>query len=207
MSRKFAGRPVKSVAVLVEKPGGGSHRRQGECVITETGLEGGVIYSVSAYLRDVIELQGSAILKLDLAPDRDLTRLTRDLSRPRGKRTIASHLLRNAGISGVKSALLHEILPKEDFADPARLAAAIKSLPVKLFAPRPLKEAISTAGGVKFEGLDARLMVRDLPGLFCAGEMLDWEAPTGGYLLTACFATGRAAGAGAVDWLRSKKLT
>lgn len=207
MSRKFAGQPVKSVAVLVEKPGGGSHWQQGECVITETGLEGGVIYSVSAYLRDLIELQGSAILKLDLAPDRDLARLTRDLSRPRGKRTIASHLQRTAGIAGVKSALLHEILPKEDFADPVRLAAAIKSLPVKLVAPRPLKEAISTAGGVKFEELDARLMIRDLPGLFCAGEMLDWEAPTGGYLLTACFATGRAAGAGAVDWLRSKKLT
>ncbi|HET7438833.1 MAG TPA: TIGR03862 family flavoprotein, partial [Nitrospira sp.] len=196
-----AGHPVKSVAVIVTKPSGGSFWQQGEFVITKTGVEGGVIYAVSAYLRDQIEADGSAILKLDLAPDRDQARLTRDLSRPRGKRTIATHLQRRAHIAGVKAALLHEVTPKEDFADPARLAAAIKGLPVKLVAARPLDEAISTAGGVRFEELDERLMIHKLPGLFCAGEMLDWEAPTGGYLLTACFATGRAAGAGVVAWL------
>jgi len=198
---KFAGHPVKSVAVIVAKPSGGSFWQQGEFVITKTGLEGGVIYTVSSYLRDQIEAEGSAMLKLDLAPDRDQARLTRELSRPRGKRTIATHLQRRAHIAGVKAALLHEVTPKGDFADPARLAAAIKSLPVKLIAARPLEEAISTAGGVRFEELDERLMVRKLPGLFCAGEMLDWEAPTGGYLLTSCFASGRTAGAGAVIWL------
>jgi uncharacterized flavoprotein (TIGR03862 family) len=197
---KFAGHPVKSVAVIVAKPSG-SFWQQGEFVITKTGVEGGVIYAVSAYLRDQIEAEGSAILKLDLAPDRDQARLTRELSRPRGKRTMATHLQRRAHIAGVKAALLREVIPKEDFADPIRLAAAIKSLPVKLVAARPMAEAISTAGGVRFEELDERLMIRKLPGLFCAGEMLDWEAPTGGYLLTACFATGRTAGAGAVTWL------
>jgi predicted flavoprotein YhiN len=140
-------------------------------------------------------------LRLDLAPDRDVPRLTHDLSRPRGKRTMATHLQRQAHIEGVKAGLLREVVSKEDLADPARLAAAIKSLPLKLVAPRPIDEAISTAGGVPFEALDQRLMVRALPGLFCAGEMLDWEAPTGGYLLTACLATGRVAGAGAAAWL------
>jgi predicted flavoprotein YhiN len=116
---------------------------------------------------------------------------------------MASHLQRQAGIVGVKAALLREVVPKQEFPDPARLAAAIKALPLTLVAPRPLEEAISTAGGVRFEALDERLMIRDVPGVFCAGEMLDWEAPTGGYLLTACFATGRVAGAGAVAWLQN----
>ena len=118
---------------------------------------------------------------------------------------MANHLRRRAGIEGVKAGLLRELLPAADFADPARLAAAIKALPLRLIAPRPLDEAISTAGGVAFEDLDEHLMIRALPGVFCAGEMLDWEAPTGGYLLTACFASGRAAGAGALSWLQRTK--
>jgi predicted flavoprotein YhiN len=118
---------------------------------------------------------------------------------------MATHLQRQAHIEGVKAGLLREVISKEDFADPVRLAAAIKSLPLKLVAPRPLEEAISTAGGVPFEALDERLMILTLPGIFCAGEMLDWEAPTGGYLLTACFATGRAAGTGALEWLTRGK--
>jgi predicted flavoprotein YhiN len=161
-----------------------------------------VIYAVSTYLRDEILAKGVATLRLDLAPDRDVPRLAHDLSRLRGKRTMATHLQRQAHIEGVKAGLLREVVSKEDFADPARLAAAIKALPLRLVAPRPLEEAISTAGGVPFEALDERLMIRTLPGIFCAGEMLDWEAPTGGYLLTTCFATGRAAGAGAVAWLK-----
>ena len=177
----------------------------GEFVITETGVEGGVMYAVSAALRDEILAKGVATLRLDLAPDRDGPRLTHDLSRPRGKRTMATHLQRQAHIEGVKAGLLREVVSKEDFADPARLAAAIKALPLRLVAPRPLDEAISTAGGVRLEDLDERLMIRNLPGVFCAGEMLDWEAPTGGYLLTACFATGRAAGAGAAAWLTAMK--
>ncbi|MCP9471989.1 MAG: TIGR03862 family flavoprotein [Nitrospira sp.] len=201
---RFAGQPVKSAALIVTTPDGAVQRRQGEFVITETGVEGGVIYAVSSVLRDRIEREGRAVLTVDLTPDRDRVRLEQDLSRPRGKRTMATHLRRYAGISGVKSALLREVLPRETFADPAALAASIKSLPLVLRATRPLAEAISTAGGVCFEDLDERLMLRKMPGLFCAGEMLDWEAPTGGYLLTACLATGRWAGAGALKWAESR---
>ena len=201
---KFAGHPVKSVAIIVRNAAGAESWHPGEFIITETGVEGGVIYTVSAVLRDEILAKGSATLRLDLAPDRDVPQLTHDLSRPRGKRTMATHLQRQAHIEGVKAGLLREVVSKEDFVDPARLATAIKSLPLRLAAPRPLEEAISTAGGVPFESLDEQLMVRTLPGVFCAGEMLDWEAPTGGYLLTACFATGQTAGAGAVTWLTKR---
>jgi hypothetical protein len=202
---KFAGHPVKSVAVVMKNNTGTESWHPGEFVITETGVEGGVVYTVSASLRDEILAKGTATLRLDLAPDRESSRLAHDLSRPRGKRTMATHLQRQAHIEGVKAGLLREVVSKEDFADPARLAAAIKSLPLRLVAPRPLEEAISTAGGVPFEALDERLMILTLPGIFCAGEMLDWEAPTGGYLLTACFATGRAAGTGALEWLTKGK--
>ena len=201
---RFAGHPVKAVAIACTNAKGVESRLQGEFIVTEYGVEGGVIYTVSALLRDTIMAWGTAIIRLDLAPDRDLPRLVADLSRPRGKRTMAAHLQRQANMAGVKAGLLREVVPKQDFADPARLAAAIKALPLRLVAARPLEEAISTAGGIAFEALDARLMIRDLPGVFCAGEMLDWEAPTGGYLLTACFASGRAAGAGAVAWLEEK---
>lgn len=199
---KFAGHPVKTVRV-VARPAQGQHiRAMGDFVVTETGVEGGVIYPLAACLRDEIEVKGSTVLRVDLTPDRPMPDLLRDLARPRGKRTVATHLKRRARIDGVKAGLLRELLTKNDFADSARLAAGIKSLPVRLIAPRPVAEAISTAGGVPFEALDDRLMIRALPGVFCAGEMLDWEAPTGGYLLTACFASGQAAGKGAVDWLR-----
>ncbi|MGH7230616.1 MAG: TIGR03862 family flavoprotein [Nitrospiraceae bacterium] len=201
---RFPGHPVKSVAVAVTNAEGVELRQQGECVITETGIEGGVIYAVSACVRDEILATGGAIIRLDLAPDRDLPRLINGLSKPRGSRTMATHLQRRAGIEGVKAGLLREIVPKQDFANPPSLGAAIKALPLRLVAPRPLEEAISTAGGVAFEALDERLMIRALPGVFCAGEILDWEAPTGGYLLTACFASGRVAGAGAVAWLKAK---
>ncbi|MBA2251271.1 MAG: TIGR03862 family flavoprotein [Nitrospirales bacterium] len=200
---RFAGHPVKPVVVAVTNAEGVESRQQGEFVVTETGIEGGVIYAVSACLRDEILAKGAAVIRLDLSPDRDLPRLIADLSRPRGSRSVASHLQRRAHIEGVKAGLLHECVPKQDFADPTRLAAAIKALSLRLVAPRPLEEAISTAGGITFEALDERLMIRALPGVFCAGEMLDWEAPTGGYLLTACFASGRAAGAGSVAWLKA----
>jgi uncharacterized flavoprotein (TIGR03862 family) len=202
---KFAGCPVKTVGVVAKSPSGSVMRRMGEFVITETGVEGGVIYAVAPYLREEIQTTGRGTLRLDLAPDRELPRLMKDLSQPRGKKTMATHLQRRAHIDGVKSGLLREILSKEDFSNPVRLAAAIKSLPLALVAPRPLEEAISTAGGVRFEALDSRLMIRALPGIFCAGEMLDWEAPTGGYLLTACLASGRVAGAGSVAWLRKRQ--
>ncbi len=200
---RFAGHPVKPVVVSGITSGGVEFRQQGELVVTENGLEGGVIYAVSAWLRDEILATGVARMYLDLAPDRDLSRIVSDLSRTRGSRSMATHLKRRVGIEGVKAGLLRELVSKQDFSNPAILGGAIKSLPVQLMSPRPLEEAISTAGGIAFEGLDTNLMIRALPGVFCAGEMLDWEAPTGGYLLTACFASGYAAGAGAVDWIQS----
>ncbi len=203
---KFAGYPVKTVQVTVKAVDGTPIRRMGEFVITANGVEGGVIYMISAAAREVIAAEETVTLWLDLVPDRSLQRLTQDLSKPRGKRTVATHLKRCAGIAGVKTGLLHESIPKEVFTDPARLATALKSLPVTLVGPRPLEEAISTAGGVSFEALDTRLMLRSLPGVFCAGEMLDWEAPTGGYLLTGCLATGRLAGAAAAEWGKTRVL-
>jgi predicted flavoprotein YhiN len=124
-----------------------------------------------------------------------------ELRHPRGSRSLATHLKTRLGLSGAKAALLHELLSREQIADAPALARAIKALPLRATAPRPIDEVISSAGGVCFEGLDEALMLRAMPGVFCAGEMLDWEAPTGGYLLTACFASGRAAGLGALRWL------
>jgi uncharacterized flavoprotein (TIGR03862 family) len=193
---RFVGEPLKSVAATF-----GNMRKQGECVITSTGIEGGLIYSLSAALRDEIENSGSATLYLDLMPDWSLQRVHDEVHHPRGSRSLGSHLQSRLGLKGVKANLLREVLGAEGYADPARLSAAIKALPLKLVAARPLSEAISSAGGVKFDALDQHLMLHRLPGVFCAGEMLDWEAPTGGYLLSACFASGRAAGNGVAQWL------
>ncbi|MEW6514199.1 MAG: TIGR03862 family flavoprotein [Pseudomonadota bacterium] len=197
---RFAGQPVKSVVASF-----GATQRQGEFVVTQHGVEGGLVYAFSAALRDAIEAEGSATLHLDLAPGKSLDRLTLEIAHPRGARSMGSHLQSRAGITGVKAGLLRECAAKADYADPARLAAAIKALPLRLVSPRPLDEAISSAGGVTAESFDESLMLKALPGVFCAGEMLDWEAPTGGYLLTACFASGRAAGQGALAWLQARK--
>jgi len=202
--KRFAGEPLKAVTLSFENFVGEKFNQRGECVITETGLEGSLIYACSALLRDEIETQGQATIQLDLAPDWSQERLTERLSSPRGSRSISKHLRQTVGIKGVKAGLLWEYIPKETFVKPIALAAAIKELPIPLISPRPLDEAISSAGGVKFDVLDENLMVRSLPGNFCAGEMLDWEAPTGGFLLTACFSTGRAAGLGVLDWLHSR---
>ena len=201
---RFAGYPVKTVALVSNALDGSTIRHMGEFVVTANGVEGGIIYIVSATVRDVITAEGLATLRLDLAPDRTLKQLVSDLSRPRGKRTVATHLKRCAGMTGVKAGLLREAVPREVLGDPVRLAAAIKALPLMLTAPRPIEEAISTAGGLSFTALDDSLMVRSLPGVFCAGEMLDWEAPTGGYLLTACLATGRLAGDKAAQWSKTQ---
>ncbi len=200
-AQRFAGAPVKPVRLAMAGPGSTLNWRQGECVATATGLEGSLVYALSSGLRERIRRDGEATLLMDLAPGRDAGRLQRDLSRPRNGRSLGEHLRRTAGIEGVKAGLLREVLDKPTLEDPARLAAAIKQLPVRLIRPRPIAEAISSAGGVRLEALDAQLMLRERPGLFCAGEMLDWEAPTGGYLLTACFASGRRAGLGAVEWI------
>lgn len=193
---RFAGQPVKPVAGSIA-----GRRQRGEFNVTATGIEGGLIYALSAPLRDQVAAAGSAILHLDLAPDRPLERLIAELSRPRGRDSLSNHLRRRVGIEGVKAGLLREMLPPEALARPASLAVAIKALPLRIEKPRPLDEAISTAGGVLFEALDEGLMLHELPGVFCAGEMLDWEAPTGGYLLTACLASGRVAGSAALCWM------
>jgi len=198
-SERFAGLPVKPVVASVA-----GRRQQGEFNITAGGIEGGLVYALSAPLRDALATEGRAVLHLDLAPGRTLARLAADLAHPRGRDSLANHLRRRAGIEGIKAGLLRELLPHETLTATDRLAAAIKHLPLPVTAARPIDEAISTAGGVAFAALDERLMLRDLPGVFCAGEMLDWEAPTGGYLLTACFATGCAAGQGARAWLLAK---
>lgn len=198
---RFAGQPIKSVALSFIDASGSAFRRQGELMLTATGLEGGLIYAASARLRDAIAETGSATFHLDLAPGWEPARLTREIAHPRGSRSLSSHLQSRIHIHGVKMALLREIGSAEDFADPVRLATLIKALPIRLIAPRPIDEAISSAGGVMFDALDARLMLGTRPGVFCAGEMIDWEAPTGGYLLTACLASGRIAGLGVLDWL------
>ena len=204
MRTQFAGQPVKAVVLSCAAPGGQNFRQRGEFIITRYGVEGGLIYSASALLRNTLETWGEANMSLDLAPDWSLAHLEQRLARPRGARSVSSHLARVAGIKGVKTALLWEFLDREVFDDSPRLAQAIKGLRVPLLSARPLAEAISTAGGVSLEALDEHLMLHTLPGVFCAGEMLDWEAPTGGYLLTACLATGRAAGFGAAGWLFSR---
>jgi uncharacterized flavoprotein (TIGR03862 family) len=204
LRQRFAGMPVKTVSARLVAPDGSTIERDGEFLITSHGVEGSLIYALSAPLRDCIEATGSATLLLDLAPGRTLQRLTDDLAHPRGRDSLSNHLRRRAGIDGVKAALLHEFAEAADLATPARLAATIKSLPLRLISPRPLNEAISSAGGVDFAALNENLMLRELPGTFCAGEMLDWEAPTGGYLLTACFASGRTAARGVLRWLAEK---
>ncbi len=193
---KYDGYPIKSVILSF-----GEFRQQGEFIVTKEGVEGGPIYAASARIRDEIYANGKAIISLDLKPDRTLEWLVDKLSRPRGKRSLASYLEKSLGIHSVKAGLLREFVSKEDFTNAERLAGLIKALPVPLVAPRPIDEAISSAGGVTFESLDEHLMLRTMPGIFCAGEMLDWEAPTGGYLLTACFSSGYAAGNGVLKWL------
>ena len=196
----FSGEPLKSVAATF-----GDVRKQGECVITEHGIEGGLIYVLSAALRDEIELNASVILHIDLLPDWTAQRVLTEVSHPRGSRSLSSHLQSRLGLKGVKANLLREALSAEQMHDNALLALTIKALPIQLIAARPLSEAISTAGGIAFTEMNEQLMLKKLPGVFCAGEMLDWEAPTGGYLLTACFASGRAAGTGALNRLQQPR--
>jgi uncharacterized flavoprotein (TIGR03862 family) len=201
LRERFAGAPIKPVVLRFDgcEP---AFERQGEFVLSQYGVEGSLIYAASAPIRDAISARGSATITLDLLPSHDAARVAREVAHPRGARSLGSHLKSRLGLDGAKAALLHELLPREVMADAARLAAAIKALPVVLSAPRPIAEAISSAGGVRLESLDDRLMLHARPGVFCAGEMLDWEAPTGGYLLQASMASGRVAGQGAVQWLQ-----
>ncbi len=202
---RHAGAPLKPVVVYWHDTTGIEHALQGECVLTDTGIEGSLIYALSADLREAIARDGATTLHLDLVPGRDLQRLQFDLGAARNGRSLGEHLRRRAGIDGAKAALLYETLDKARQQDMTQVAAGLKRLPLRLLRPRPIAEAISSAGGVRLEGLDGNLMLRSLPGVFVAGEMLDWEAPTGGYLLTACFASGLRAGAGAAHWLAHRR--
>lgn len=193
---RFAGQPVKPVALSF-----GSRRLRGEFVVTAQGVEGGAIYTLSADVRRALEAGNPATVTLDLMPERPLDALVQALSKPQGRHSLSNHLRRTIGLDGVRAGLLRELAPADDLRDMASLARRLKALPLSLLAPRPTDEAISTAGGVRLEALDENWMLKDLPGVFCAGEMIDWDAPTGGYLLTACFATGHAAGRGAITWM------
>ena len=203
-AERHAGAPLKPVVAHWRDAEGREQALQGECVATATGIEGSLVYALSVPLREAIARDGQATLWLDLAPGRDLDRLRRDLARPRNGRSLSEHLRRHAGVGGVKAALLREVLDAAALADMARVAATLKRLPLVLRRPRPIEEAISSGGGVRLEAMDTDLMLSTVPGVFCAGEMLDWEAPTGGYLLTACFASGRRAGLAAARWLQRR---
>jgi uncharacterized flavoprotein (TIGR03862 family) len=203
LRQRYAGQPVKPAAARLstQVP---EDSQQGEFVLTDTGIEGSLVYAFSARLRDEIAARGKATWIVDLLPQHSAEQVLAETSRPRGPRSLSTHLKSRLGIAGLKMALLHELLSPEQLNNPQALAVALKGLAIPLSRARPLEEAISTAGGVRLEALDAHGMLRDLPGVFCAGEMLDWEAPTGGYLITACLATGRAAGLGAARWLRQR---
>lgn len=203
-SSRFAGQPFKSVAITLTTSQGAQFARKGEFVATQTGVEGSLVYAASSLLRDEIIRTGSASFQLDLLPDMTPERVLAEVQHPRGTRSLSSHLKSRLHIDGIKAGILYELLPKDAFAHPVRLAAAIKALPITLTATRPIDEAISSAGGVLFEALTPGLMVESLPGVFCAGEMLDWEAPTGGYLLQACFASGWRAGHGVRQYLQAQ---
>ena len=203
---RFAGQPFKSVALLFQPSGQApAFSRKGEFVATATGVEGSLVYAASSLLRDQITAHGQATFHLDLLPDMTPDKVLAEVLHPRGSRSLSSHLKSRLRLDGIKAGVLHELLTRAQMNDAAQLAQAIKALPITLVATRPLDEAISSAGGVMLEGLDAALMLTGLPGVFCAGEMLDWEAPTGGYLLTACLASGASAGQGVKHYLEVKK--
>lgn len=200
---RFAGSPVKTVVASLTDRDGNRTERQGEFVITERGIEGSLIYVFAAELRDQLEQNGESTLTLDLLPHKTAERIEQEL-RSRGAKSLSTQLKSKIGIDGVKAGLLRECLSKETFTSERLLAQAIKQFPLRVLRTTPMDEAISTAGGVCFSALNEQLMLQTLPGVFCAGEMLDWEAPTGGYLLTGCFASGFTAGHGILQWLNAQ---
>lgn len=200
--KRFAGQAVKPAWLRVVVAGKAGESVQGEFVITETGIEGSLVYALSAQIRDALDARRPVILELDLAPKLKLGQVRERLVAPADGRSLSEILRRRLGLDGVRAGLVHEFAPREALRDPSQLAALIKALPLRPLRARPIAEAISSAGGVRLEAMDAQLMLKSLPGVFCAGEMLDWEAPTGGYLLAASFASGNRAGAAAARWLR-----
>lgn len=203
-SDRFAGHPIKSITASMKDCSGNTFKKQGELLVTKTGVEGGLIYAISAKARDEIERTGTVVIYIDLSPHRTLQQITERLMLPRDKNSLAKQLKNKIGIDGVKAALLREYSDHSVFSQPQALAKLIKAFPITLNQANPLVDAISTAGGVCFEELDSLQMLKKVGGVFCAGEMLDWEAPTGGYLLSACFASGYSAGQGILQWLKNK---
>lgn len=203
LKQKFSGEPLKSIAISFTDHTGETYQRQGECIISREGIEGSLIYALSRPLRETINHTGSATFYIDLAPDRSPEKILDALCR-RGSKSLSSYLKSALGFNGVKTALLYEMLGKAQINDLKTLAATIKALPITVHATRPIAEAISTAGGIRFSNIDPNFMIKKLPGVFVAGEMLDWEAPTGGYLLNGCLATGLHAGRGALAWLTAR---
>ncbi len=202
---KYAGQPIKPVAITVVDVHGEPRKQRGEFVLTQTGIEGSLVYAFSSRIREQINAQGHCTVHLDLLPSHSLDQVLTETRRPRGPRSLSTHLKSCLGLHGLKMALLHELLSPDELADATALAQRIKALPITLASARPIDEAISTAGGVCFEGLTPELMIKACPGVFCAGEMLDWEAPTGGYLLTASMATGKLAAQGVLNWLKNSR--
>ena len=198
-SERFAGEPLKAVTATSE-----AGTFPCEFVISKTGIEGSLVYAHAASLRDRLAKTGEASLIVDLAPGRNEERLARDLARQDPKASFSNRLRKGAGIEGVKAGLLRELAEPAVLSHPEALARLIKALPIPLLKPRTIAEAISSAGGIRWDELDERYMLKKLPGMFAAGEMIDWEAPTGGYLLTACFATGHAAAKGMDAWLQNR---
>lgn len=203
LQQHVAGHPLKAVTITFSNQSKQILQKRGECIITADGVEGGFIYALSAPIRDVIHQKGSATIYLDLTPDTSLDNLIKRLTSGNNKQSLSNRLRKYLHLDSIKISLLREILPASTMQNTLQLCQSIKALPVKLTATQPIEEAISSAGGVAFTELNEHLMLHKLPGVFCAGEMLDWEAPTGGYLLTGCFATGRAAGLGAEYWLKT----
>jgi uncharacterized flavoprotein (TIGR03862 family) len=193
---RFAGQPFKSVAIHFSDARGRTFDRRGEFVATATGIEGSLFYAASALLRDEIAAAGHATLSVDLLPDRSFEQVHAAVMHPRGSRSLSSHLKSRLGLEGVKAGVLHEVLGRDGMQAGEALSRTIKALPIRLVSARPVAEAISTAGGVGFDALDANAMLHAVQHVHCAGEMLDWEAPTGGYLLTASMASGVAAARG-----------
>ncbi|MBW9114092.1 TIGR03862 family flavoprotein [Rhizobium cauense] len=199
LRQRFSGEPVKSVTATST-----AGVIPGEFVITRHGIEGSLIYAHATALRNRLATGKATALEVDLMPGRSQERIAREIAKQDQKASLSNRLRKGAGVDGVKAALVRELADDADLQDPQRLANLIKALPIPISAPRPIAEAISSAGGVEWGGIDRNYMLKALPGLFVAGEMIDWEAPTGGYLLTACFATGRAAASGIAAWLNGR---
>ena len=201
LKKNFAGSPLKSVAIRFTDISGEEEKRMGEFIVTERGVEGSLIYAFSARLREMVLQKGAAIFYLDVCPNHTTEQLTKILKAKPKNKTLSTYLKNRLKLDGAKRALLFEVLAKPDWTDINLLSQTLKNIPIEVTETTPINEAISTSGGVCDSSLNEQLMLKEKAGVFCAGEMLDWDAPTGGYLLTACMALGKRAGLGAASYL------